>query len=169
MTTLADRILRLLAERGESQTALAKFVGCRPASVNDWISGKTQTIKGVNLLRAAEFFGVNPLWLASGRGKPEAGSEDGRLIREIRAREIPPHIEQSIISLLETCPAKAAEESSDDQLKNKIIDAAKRGGADAETVATFLEFFNSGYSARAKDHDAPIKSKMDTRRRKSQR
>ncbi|MFJ4349433.1 S24 family peptidase [Pseudomonas sp. NPDC089428] len=51
-----------------SQAALARACGIRPPSVNDWLSGKTKTIEGQNLLRAAEFLKVTPMWLATGKG-----------------------------------------------------------------------------------------------------
>lgn len=71
MENLSDRILSALTEIGKNQSELARFVGVRSPSVNDWISGKTKTIKGQNLLRAAEFLKVNPQWLAEGRGPKE--------------------------------------------------------------------------------------------------
>lgn len=71
MENLSDRIISALTEIGKNQSELARFVGVRSPSVNDWISGKTKTIKGQNLLRAAEFLKVNPLWLAEGKGPKE--------------------------------------------------------------------------------------------------
>lgn len=68
MNTLSDRLIRTLAEIDKNQSELARYVGVRSPSVNDWISGKTKTIKGSNLIRASEFLGVNPLWLAEGKG-----------------------------------------------------------------------------------------------------
>lgn len=66
--TLAERVALALNEEGRSQTDLAKAIGVRAPSVNDWISGKTKTIKGENLLRAASFLRVRPEWLSMGRG-----------------------------------------------------------------------------------------------------
>lgn len=66
--TLAERVALALREEGKSQTDLAKAIGVRAPSVNDWISGKTKTIKGENLLRAASYLRVRPEWLSMGRG-----------------------------------------------------------------------------------------------------
>ncbi|MFK3922123.1 S24 family peptidase [Pseudomonas fulva] len=69
MSTLQERMRLVMAGPPKiSQAALARACGIKPPSVNDWISGKTKTIEGQNLLRAAEFLKVTPLWLATGRG-----------------------------------------------------------------------------------------------------
>jgi hypothetical protein len=41
--------------------------------VADWVSGKTKKLDGLNLTRAAQFFGVNPLWLGAGKGQKFPG------------------------------------------------------------------------------------------------
>lgn len=69
MSTLQDRLRQIMAGPPKvSQAALARACGIKPPSVNDWLSGKTKTIEGQNLLLAAEFLGVAPKWLATGRG-----------------------------------------------------------------------------------------------------
>lgn len=67
--TLADRLTDLGRDKGRGwQAALARYCGVKSPSVADWASGKTKTLEGENLLKAADFFEVEPLWLASGRG-----------------------------------------------------------------------------------------------------
>ncbi|KTC25459.1 hypothetical protein AO392_14640 [Pseudomonas putida] len=69
MSTLQERLRQVMAGPPKiSQAALARACGIKPPSVNDWISGKTKTIEGQNLLRAAEFLKVTPMWLATGKG-----------------------------------------------------------------------------------------------------
>lgn len=69
MSTLQERLRQIMAGPPKiSQAALARACGIKPPSVNDWLSGKTKTIEGQNLLLAAEFLGVAPKWLATGRG-----------------------------------------------------------------------------------------------------
>lgn len=61
-----------------SQAALARACKVSPPSVNDWLSGKTKRMGGVNLLRVSQFLNVSPTWLATGRGDPYTNSgEDG--------------------------------------------------------------------------------------------
>lgn len=50
------------------QIDLARAVGVQPPTVNDWLSGKTQSIRSHYLLRVAKELNVSPDWLASGRG-----------------------------------------------------------------------------------------------------
>jgi phage repressor protein C with HTH and peptisase S24 domain len=57
--------------RTASQSDLAKRLGISRASVSDWFSGKTKSLKGENLNRAAEIMGCDPNWLATGRRRPE--------------------------------------------------------------------------------------------------
>ncbi|BBR53493.1 LexA family protein [Pseudomonas putida] len=80
MSTLQDRLRQIMAGPPKiSQAALARACGIKPPSVNDWLSGKTKTIEGQNLLLAAEFLGVAPKWLATGRGpiRKSAGLAEG--------------------------------------------------------------------------------------------
>ena len=76
MKTLRERVRAALnGPPKKSQAALARACGIAPPSVNDWLSGKTQSIEGENLLNAAAFLGVNPTWLASGKGPMRTGAE----------------------------------------------------------------------------------------------
>ncbi|MDF3822364.1 helix-turn-helix transcriptional regulator [Leptospira sp. 96542] len=47
---------------------LAAACGIKPPSVSGWLSGDTKTIEGKNLLAAARKLGVEPDWLANGKG-----------------------------------------------------------------------------------------------------
>lgn len=68
MSTLAERIRECLDEKeGASEAALAAYVGVKAPSVYDWLNGDTKRLAGMNLMKAAEYFGVSPVWLDSGR------------------------------------------------------------------------------------------------------
>lgn len=74
MTTLASRLAQAIAQNpGMTQAKLAKTCRVRQPSVNDWLSGKTKTMGGEPLIRAAEALGVAPKWLATGDGPMIAG------------------------------------------------------------------------------------------------
>lgn len=79
MSTLKERLaLAMAGPPRVSQASLARACGISAPSVNDWVSGKTKTIEGKNLLNAADFLRVSPSWLAEGRGrmrKAVSGSE----------------------------------------------------------------------------------------------
>lgn len=71
MNTLADRLryaMEVLPPKKIKGVDLARAVGVKPPSVSDWLSGKSKTMEGENLLRAAKFLGVKPIWLATGSG-----------------------------------------------------------------------------------------------------
>lgn len=73
MKTLAERLryaMDVLPPKKIKGVELARAVGVRPPSVSDWLSGKSKTMEGENLLKASSFLGVNPSWLATGVGKP---------------------------------------------------------------------------------------------------
>lgn len=75
MRTLQERLRHVMAGPPKvSQAALARACGIKPPSVNDWLSGKTKSIEGENLLNAAAFLKVLPLWLATGKGPMRDGS-----------------------------------------------------------------------------------------------
>ena len=68
-STLSDRLKE--AMKGPPKitgVALARACKVTPPSVNGWLSGKSKTIEGSNLVAAAEFLKVNPKWLADGKG-----------------------------------------------------------------------------------------------------
>lgn len=67
-TTLKERVTERMQVMGLKNAALAKICGVQPPTSFNWASGKTQNIKGAPLLKAAAAFGVNPEWLASGKG-----------------------------------------------------------------------------------------------------
>lgn len=70
MRTISERLqiaLDAMTPRG-SQADLMRACGVSNASVSNWFSGKTKSIKGLNLLLAAEYLGVRPIWLAAGTG-----------------------------------------------------------------------------------------------------
>jgi len=76
MRTLQERLkLAMVGPPKVTQAALARACGVRAPSVNDWISGKTKTIEGQNLLIAADFLKVLPMWLATGKGPMRKGSD----------------------------------------------------------------------------------------------
>lgn len=69
MSTLRERLAIAMEGPPQStQAQLARAAGVKPPSVSDWLSGKTKTLEGSNLLSAARHLRVNPEWLASGRG-----------------------------------------------------------------------------------------------------
>lgn len=72
MNSLADRLryaMEVLPTKKIKGVDLARAVGVKPPSVSDWLSGKSKTMEGENLLRAANYLKVDPTWLATGIGK----------------------------------------------------------------------------------------------------
>lgn len=51
-----------------TQASLARACKVSQPSVNDWLSGKSKTIRGATLLAVAKFLAVSPDWLATGKG-----------------------------------------------------------------------------------------------------
>lgn len=69
MNTLAERIRKALDESGGvTQADIARACGISTASVNNWFTGATKSLKGENLLRAAAILKVSPAWLSTGKG-----------------------------------------------------------------------------------------------------
>lgn len=65
---LQDRIKLAREKAGLTQKDLADRVGVKPQAVSQWESGKTKSLRGPSLARAAEAMGVSPIWLADGEG-----------------------------------------------------------------------------------------------------
>jgi transcriptional regulator with XRE-family HTH domain len=68
-TTLSERLKEAMAGPPKiTGRALAKACGIAPPSVSDWLSGKSKSMDGTNLIPAAELLKVRPKWLAEGVG-----------------------------------------------------------------------------------------------------
>lgn len=70
MTTLAERLATLMAEKGLSQAELARIIGVKQPSIFKILSG--QTLNPKNILEIATALEVNPHWLKTGEGEPDA-------------------------------------------------------------------------------------------------
>jgi len=76
MSSLKDRVAAAFARREKSpdprervsRAALARAAGVKQPSVTDWFKGRTVSLKGDTLLRAAKYLRVRPEWLESGAG-----------------------------------------------------------------------------------------------------
>lgn len=83
MKTLAERLkyaMEVLPPKKIKGVELARAVGVKPPSVSDWLSGKSKTMEGENLLRAAKHLNVNPVWLATGNGEVIADQKNNSMI-----------------------------------------------------------------------------------------
>lgn len=68
MSTLAERIRAALHESGLTQAELARSCSVSGATVNDWLSGKTKTLRASTAIAAAAALKVDIAWLESGKG-----------------------------------------------------------------------------------------------------
>ena len=79
MKTLGERIEERLKDLEISQKELAYRCGLKPPSISDWISGKTKSLKGTSLIRAANALAVSPLWLSNGPGNKALTSPSNQI------------------------------------------------------------------------------------------
>lgn len=79
MSSLADRIKLAFDQANPKVTKAAIARACKIASpsVVAWFSGDSKSIKGYNLVVTASMLGVNPLWLADGRGPMRGPAKAG--------------------------------------------------------------------------------------------
>ncbi len=75
---LRDRLILALSRDPElTQAGLARHCRLSSASVSNWFSGRTASLKGASAVMAAEFLGCDPAWLATGSGSPGWGDSSG--------------------------------------------------------------------------------------------
>jgi len=68
-TTLAERLRQAMdGPPKRTGAALAKACNVKQPSVSDWLTGKSRSMDGSNLIDAAEFLGVSAKWLIKGVG-----------------------------------------------------------------------------------------------------
>lgn len=73
MNSLQDRITEAFAEKENAKKAdLARAANVSPSAVSQWFSGESQSMRLEPALGAANYLGVNPLWLAEGKGPKKA-------------------------------------------------------------------------------------------------
>lgn len=71
MSSLRDRLRLALARNTRlSQAGLHRATGATTASVSNWFTGKSATMKAANLRTAAEYLGCSQHWLETGKGDP---------------------------------------------------------------------------------------------------
>lgn len=100
MSALKERLALALQRRqdaaspGErvSKASLARACNIKAPSVADWFSGQTLSLEGSNLVRAADYLGVNAAWLATGKGRMES-DEQSALSEEVHLSIIDDDIE----------------------------------------------------------------------------
>ena len=79
--TFTERLnVALKQADGVSQADLARHCGVSTASVSNWFTGITKSLRGDNLLQVANALGVSPAWLASGQGDMRTGPAGGAVI-----------------------------------------------------------------------------------------
>jgi len=73
-STLAERLKDAMSGPPKvTGAAIARACKIKPPSVSDWLTGKTKTIEGSNLLATARLLNVRPEWLATGLGPKRPG------------------------------------------------------------------------------------------------
>lgn len=107
MNTLKDRINWAMSrpltqgEAARTPAGLARACGIAAASVSNWMTGETQSIKVDNARKAAEYLGVNRDWLAEGIGArlPDASTQEPN-VNEVTSRAKVPVISWVAAGLL---------------------------------------------------------------------
>lgn len=126
MNTLAER-LRYAMNTAQPKKAkgvdVARAAGVKPPSVSDWLSGKSKTMEGENLIYVANYLNVNPLWLANGIG------------------EMRPSDKAPIISLVQT--ERAVYGAKPVLTTNVIVEKLKRLDAEKQVTPDLLNALNN--------------------------
>lgn len=65
---LAARLASAFDTAKHTKADLARASKVSAASVSDWFSGETKSLKAEPMIRAAAYLDVEPLWLATGEG-----------------------------------------------------------------------------------------------------
>lgn len=73
MTTLQDRIAKLMAETGKTVGELADIAGVSSSAVTQWKDGPTKSLKTAPATKLAAATGFNAMWIATGVGPEKSG------------------------------------------------------------------------------------------------
>lgn len=69
LTSLGHRIQSSRKAARMTQQELGDRVGVGKSSVSQWESGFVKELSGTNLVKTAQALGVDPIWLATGKGE----------------------------------------------------------------------------------------------------
>lgn len=152
MHSLKDRLAAAFDPSKHTQAELSRAAKVSTASVSDWFSGETKTLKAEPLLRAAAYLGVSPFWLALGEGPMRTNSHSPTVVM---AREAAPpysawpsaglHIEQVHAMLTE---AQRAEVSG---MIRAFLSENARSGLPSRPAQTYLAPPQSTHSTGGED------------------
>lgn len=73
MTTLQDRIAKLMAETGKTVGELADIAGVSSSAVTQWKDGPTKSLKTAPATKLAAATGFSAMWIATGAGPEKSG------------------------------------------------------------------------------------------------
>lgn len=68
MNTLGSRIKSERLAKKLTQEGLGDLVGVGKSAISQWESGQTKKMDGMNMVMTAKALGVDPFWLATGKG-----------------------------------------------------------------------------------------------------
>lgn len=83
MSTLMERMKEMEVTRRGWRAELARHCGVKPPSVSDWFTGKTLSLNAETVIKAAEFLGVRPYWLLTGKGPKYPDAKDWPFSQEL--------------------------------------------------------------------------------------
>lgn len=73
MTTLQERIAKLMAETGKTVGDLAAIAGVSSSAVTQWKDGPTKSLKTAPAVKLSTATGFNAMWIATGTGPEKSG------------------------------------------------------------------------------------------------
>lgn len=76
MSELSDRLKISMERSGKKAVDLSRATGVSPAAISKWLDGKTEKIKYVDAVKAAECLSVSVDWLMTGKGEIATKQED---------------------------------------------------------------------------------------------
>lgn len=85
MSTLQERITKVLELNGLSQAELGRRIKVERATVNNWIKGKSAEINAPAALLLSKEFNLNPYWVVFGHLPMEASSQNPLSPEQIEA------------------------------------------------------------------------------------
>ena len=95
MNTLAERLKFAMSRKNLTQADLARVSGAARSSVTNWLNGRTQNLKGKNLVKISGVLGVSTDWLAYGTGEIDSSWPfDGFTLFELNS--LPPDVLEDI-------------------------------------------------------------------------
>jgi len=125
-----SRLLKIIEDKGMNQYQLAKAIGAKANTVNNWFKDRAQCPRDKYLKRIAEHFNVSPAWLRYGDKEyaPSTNDEVQRIAEKLEeyGKEHPENLKK-LDQIIDICIGSGVDFRQDTAIPEKLQKKKEKG------------------------------------------